>query len=367
MKKILGSLLLIFLHLHATKLHEHNITLSTHTPYVKEGIKVSCIMTQKDISQTMFFECTPKKSKDYYLISLKQEDIPLADTRKKSLFEYILYPLHEGNISVAFDLVVKEATDEELRSSFTIGQYKLVALKTTDTKIDIKPIKLKVKPLPQKVNLIGDYKLDFNIDKQKIDSTQQINISYHIRGEGYPKVKLSLLPKIEKVHYFEDFTDNSTLTNLDLIYTYALISQKSFEIPAINIRCFDPKREKLYNLTTDKKSIEVQKISIDKIVDSKDSYIENKFTWRVLIPYINYILIFFAGFITANIMRKYRKNKKKPNTFEEAIKCTKTTKELLQLLLSKTDPKFEPYIEELYKNRNRSLSKIKKEILNEKS
>ena len=366
MKKILGSLLLIFFHLQASQLQTHEINISTYKPYIKEGVKITTTIIQKDTTQTMFFEFTPKKSNDYDLILLKEGDIPLSNMKKKSYFEYILYPLHEGNITIEFDLIVKQATDEDMRSSFTIGQYKTSSLRTTDTKIDVDPITIEVKSTPQKVDLIGDYKLHFNIDKEEITSTQQVDISYHISGEGYPKVEMpKLLSKIKDVHYFEDIINNSTPTNLDISYNYAIISQKDFEIPPINIRCFDPKKERLYNLTTDTKNIKVQKIDIEKIVDKEDSYPENKFEWRDLIPYFNCILIFFAGFISKDIINRYKKPSSKPNNLEEAINKTKTTKELLQLLLSKTDPKLEKYINKLYKNRDISLSKIKKEILNE--
>ncbi len=368
MKRILGSLLLIFLHLQASNLETHKIDISTHKPYIKEGVKISSTLIQEDSSQTMFFEFSPKKSKDYDLILIKNENIPLSSMKKKSIFEYIIYPLHEGEISIKFDFIVKQATDEDMRSDFTIGQYQTSSLRTTDTKIDIEPIIINVKSPPQKVDLIGDYKLDFSIDKESIKSSEQLNISYHIKGEGYPKEKIPpLISKIEGVHYFEDIINNSSQTNLDISYNYAILSKKNFKIPAINIKCFDPKKEILYSLKTKTKNIKVQKIDISKIVDKEDSYPNKKFQWRDLIPYINYILIFFAGFITNNIISRYKKSIKKPNNIEEEIEQTKTTKELLQLLISKTDPKFEQYIEKLYNNRDISLSKIKKEILNEKS
>ena len=368
MKKILGSLLLIFFQLQAFQLYEQNLDISTKNPYLKEGVKISCTLTQKDSTQTMFFEFSPKQSKNYHLISLKKEDIPLPDMKKQSQFEYILYPLHEGNISIEFDLIIKQATNEDMRSSFTIGQYEVAALRTSNTKIDIKPIILKVKPLPQKVELIGDYKLEFNIDKEEISSSQQINIAYHIKGEGYPKVQITPpLSKLKGVHYFEDILNNSTRTYLDVLYSYALISQESFEIPSINIQCFDPKKDTLYTLQTDTKKIEVKKIDINDILDKEDSYPKSILQWEDLIPYINGILLFFSGFITAKLIRRYKKKPTKPNSFKQEIKNTKTKKALLQLLLSKTNPKFEPYIEKLYKNNNISLSKIKKDILNEQS
>ncbi len=368
MKKILGSLLLIFFHLQASQLQTHEINISTHTPYIKEGLKIACTLIQQDTTQTMFFEFSPKKSKDYDLILITDEDIPHPTLKKKSYFEYILYPLHEGNITIEFDLIIKQATDEDMRSSFTIGQYKTSTLRTTNTKVDIKPITIEVKSPPQKVDLIGDYKLNFSIDKEEIKSVEQVDISYHIKGEGYPKIEIPpLLSKIKGVHFFEDIINNSTQTTLDISYNYALIAQKDFEIPAINIRCFNPKKDKLYNLSTETKNIKVQKIDIKEIVDKEDSYKESKFEWKDLLPYINCILIFFAGFILKNIINRYKKLPTKPNTLEEAINRTKSTKELLQLLLSKTDPKFEKYIERLYKNRDISLSKIKREILDENS
>jgi hypothetical protein len=78
MKKILGSILIITINIFASSLCDFNLTLSNHSPYVKEGVKIEFSVTQKDISQAMFFEFTPQKSKDYELVFIKKEIIPLS-------------------------------------------------------------------------------------------------------------------------------------------------------------------------------------------------------------------------------------------------------------------------------------------------
>jgi hypothetical protein len=218
--------------------------------------------------------------------------------------------------------------------------------------------------LPDKTELVGEYELDFSLDKSEVRSNEQVNLLYHFKGDGYIKDNLKkILPEIESVHYYEDIVDNSKFFHHDVIYNYALVSQKSFKIPAISYKCFNPKTKKTYFLKIDSKDIDVKVIDQKDLLDDKNSYTTSSFDFSTLIPYVNAILIFLAGYISAYIVQKRVKTVPKIETFEKEILKCKDRNELLKLLLSKGDKKYESIMDKIYTDKNLSLKNIKKEIL----
>jgi Mg2+ and Co2+ transporter CorA len=104
------------------------------------------------------------------------------------------------------------------------------------------------------------------------------------------------------------------------------------------------------------------------MIDKIDTPSALKADWSWLKTLFGYIIVFFAGYLSA-LSGKWTKKKKHKeyHPWVEKIQSTKTSKELLQLLMAKDSKAFTSCIEKLeasiYGNENIHLGSIKKEVL----
>jgi hypothetical protein len=361
MKKNLGRvlvLLILTLNLTASDICDYNFKISNQTPFVKESVDIIFEVKQKDKNSVMFFDLTAKNSDDFELNLLGVEENKKSYHDSRSTYRYRLFPLKSGKIELDFNLLVSQATDESVEKFYTGNRDVINPMAAKKTDIDLKPLLFTVKKIKKDVELIGDYKLTFKIDKKEIQAFTQLNITYTLSGNGYKPNLKELLPKIEGVDIFLEKTKHK--------YNYALLSEKDFIIPAVNIKCFDPKKNRYYELKTPFNHIKVHKIKSETILDEQNSYPTEAFKWSSLMPFINGLLLFIAGFIVAklNISKYIKKGQKAESKFANI----KDKKELLQILISKNDNKYKSIIEQLeasiYENKKCNLKKIKDELLN---
>jgi len=372
MKKLLGSLFVFFtLYLSASDLCDYSFKVSNYTPFVKESVEIIFEAVQKDKSRVMFFELKPKESEDHELHLLEKTDMKKSYHDNRVRYRYILYPLKSGEIELGFDFKVQEASDEAVEKFYTGNRDVINPMATDDTDIELKPLVFHVKTLEKKVDFVGDFQLDVQLDKKEIDSYEQLNITYKLKGKGKAEVKKDILPKIDGVDKFLEFSGDvkSFIKGGEVVYHYALLSDENFMIPKVKIECFSPKKQKYYTLKVPTQNIKVSSIDVANLLDEKDSYSTVAFDYSKLLPYINGFLLFIAGFIVSKLdFMKYLKIKEpKLDPTVQKIKKAKDKKELLKVLLSSHDRAYKPYIKQLeesiYEEKKCDFSKLKDELL----
>lgn len=144
----------------------YTFKLNKHTPYVKEPVILTLDLNQTNHDVVMLFNFSIQKSEDY---TFQRIDIQETDSyhNAKVRYFYLLYPLKAGDINVSFDLMQMTTTDESVAFSFSGDRDHVEGIVTTDTKVDLPPLQLKVKPLPEGTLLVGDFTLTHTIRKQK--------------------------------------------------------------------------------------------------------------------------------------------------------------------------------------------------------
>ncbi len=370
MKKSLGSLLLILfvtVTLKATPLCDYDFKISNTSPYVKESVMIIFEAVQKDRSGVMFFELTAKKSKDFELHFLGKKEIKKTYHDNKTTFRYLLFPLKEGKINLDFDFKVSLSSDESVEKFYTGNRDVINPMSAKTSIVDIEPLEFNVQNIKKDIDLIGDFHLDFSLDKKEINFYEQLNITYELSGYGYIANLKKLLPEISGVDQFLQAKKNSKsyLKNEKRVFNYAMFSDKDFEIPKIKINCFSPKKQKYYTLETPIKKIKVSSVNAANILDKKDSYPSSAFNWSDYLPYLNALLLFISGFIVAklDLLKFINKGQNNKDQICEKIKNSKDKKALLQILLSSHEKRFKPMIKELessiYGKQKCDLKKIK--------
>ena len=197
----------------------------------------------------------PPKFDGFFVSEPKQKSYQNKNYNITQL-DYIITPKAEGNYTITPPSAKVAVSSQRQDPFFGFGM---------DAKwyaINAKPISVVVKPKPDNVSLVGDFKVVAHIDKEKTKANKPVNLSIKIFGEG--SLNDIELPEydIDGVSvYSDDATIKSEVKNGKIyssyIKTYAFISDHSFDIPKLELKAYSTTINKEYNLTIPSYHIEV--------------------------------------------------------------------------------------------------------------
>lgn len=378
MKNSLGKLILVLLcslWLHAEDF-KHHFRLSNTSPYVKEAVIMTLDLNQTNRDKVLFFHFALKKSPDYEFHRLNVKETEEHHTAQVH-YEYLIYPLHTGEIQLHFDLIQKATTEENLAYSFSGDRDNVKGLTTVDTQIDLPPLTLKAKALPKGTSLVGNFNLTHSLKTNKAKAYEPLPFQVTIAGSGYPPLIERLLPKDVDFTLFTEkpivkAVNSSQGTSSTVIYPMALSHSKSFDLGPIVIKAFNPKTKKSYTLGIAEQHFDIRKADAKSLVDKIDSPkpLESNWSWltTILTSLLSYLVVFGAGFLTAISLKWKRKNSTQTSDpLKEKIEACKDEKALLQLLMATDSKQFALSIEKLekslYGNGKINFNKVKQEAL----
>ena len=375
MKQNLGKFSVFILLLSATLCGE-DFTYDFHTdiqnPYCKQDVILSIDVNQTNPKHVLFFQFVIEKSDRYTAEQLEStQDHAPHHTKIHSL--YLIHPLKSGDVNLTFGLT-KRLTDDAKVKYFSSGDRDdFKKLETVDTKIDVAPIRLKVKPLPENTQLVGDYTLSYNIQKHQAKSFEPIAINIVIEGKGYPPLLDNLLPKSDN---YTRFVHKPKLTKkvdktgvyFTAIYALAVTAEKDFTLKAVEISAFNPKTKKHYMLKIPTQEFNITTVDKTTLVDTIDNPPSMNISYEWIKELLLYLLVFIAGYLSASIPRwQKRAQTTELNPLKEKIKKITDSKTLLQLLISTNNSKFNPLIvrleDALYAKTKININQIKKEAI----
>jgi len=378
MKKNLGRLLFILcimqIHLYANTIASYTLKASKYTAVVKEPIKIIFLAKQEDYTDHMFFSVKPKENKNYEIHLLNKTTNDKKYHNSTTTFVYIIFPLQEGKISVNFDFYANTASDKAIAQSYVADHDDSVGIQTAEKKITVKPLELTIKPLTETVDLVGDFTLQTAINKTEVNSYDDVNIIYTLKGNGYNNKKINLLHDIKNVHIFSEISNSyMKLSEKGFAYErkfiYALSSKRDFTIPEVNLKAYSPRTHKYYKLLSKAYIIQVTPIDTTTLLDTEDAPIsKHLIDFRGLQEFIIYFLVFFSGFLTAKLVQINIPWRKKENKLSN-IQQTKEPKELILVLINNYKNRniegFITQLEDLAYNHSvkKSFTEIKKEVI----
>jgi len=350
----------------------HTFHVSKTSPYVKEAIILTLDINQTNPNKVLLFNFDLEKSDAY---TFQRLDIEETDSYHQAHvhYVYLIYPLKDGKVYISFTLLKKVTTDDSVAYSFSGDRDNVKGLVTTDTYITLPPLQLSVKTLPKGTSLVGDFVLNYEIKKHQAQAYEPLPFQVSIKGKGYPPLLNTLLPKEGN---FTRFTEKPIVksiatkqgTQSTVSYPMALSHRQSFTLPAIMIKAFNPKTEKKYTLEVPSQDFDIQKVSEQSLLDKVDSPKALREDWSWVQTLLRYVIVFFAGYLTAISWRWKKKSLEKVrHPMIDKIENTKNEKALLQLLMATQSKQVNESIEalemSLYGDTQINLKKIKQEIL----
>ena len=352
----------------------YEFSLSNEAPYRGEATLLEVNLTQLDHSKVMMFKFNLKQSDAYlfHQVSFKEYE---QYHSLHHIYRYLIYPKKSGVVSVKFALIKSITDDDKVAYAISGDRDNVKGLVKEDVAIEVKPLLLKVKSVPKDVDLVGVFTLTHRLEKRETDAFEPVNVNIQLKGEG----RLSSFEILKKSRDFTlfmqtpklkiSYSREGTLSSLE--WDYALSAKKSFVLPEVVLKAFNPKTEKIYTLSVPKYEISVNGVDASTLLDRVDSPLPSKGVdwdfWRWI---FSYLFVFLAGFLMPRDLFKLKRvvESGEEDILAMKIESAETHKALLQILLLENDVKFSEAIllleSTVYHSKNLSLAKIKSMVLN---
>ncbi|MCF6201487.1 MAG: hypothetical protein L3J42_05135 [Hydrogenimonas sp.] len=379
-RKILALLFFAVLALSSEGASDYNckISLSKISPYLKEPFVVTFEINQTDSSKVMFFDFDVNGSDKFFVHRLDKK-VDEAYHARKERYTYLLFPLKSGKLSLDFKLLVRRGNDEMLSAAFTGGRYNVKAVETDDRYEPLLSKSIVVKLLPVEADLVGSYRVSRKVETSAVETYEPLYIDVKVSGRGFlPDLdRIEWVPPIPGVKIFKDkpvvrkrFTQEGIES--EVLFRYALISQKSFKLPKLHLKGFDTKKESVYSIDLQAYKIDVVPPRLSSVLDKKTLPTPVESPLYTIKSFIPYTLIFAAGWISALLALRLKSifpKRAGEDEWRERVKSSRDSKELLKLLLQRDASKFGDWIDRIerscYKGEKIDLKAVKREILNE--
>ncbi len=289
--------------------------------------------------------------------------------------EYLLFPQKVGKLKINPLKVDVQMID--ITSSNNFGFFSAVP---KVTKVYSNELSFDIKPLPQAINLIGNFDIKAFVDKTKIKQGESISYKLVISGFGnfddIQDKKLNIKdaivydnkPKVETSYENDRYKG---------IYekVYSIVPSDSIIIPSQSISYFDKQSQKVITKKTQEFKIEVenslnssQEVVLEKAIDTpviKKDIIETKTSNSEKVIYFVLGIVFsLLIFGLLNLVKiKKNKNRRVDTPLIKQVKSSKDKQELLKVLVPFIN-KDEILDELIYKcEKEGEFSSLKKDII----
>ena len=274
-------------------------------------------------------------------------------------YQYVLFPQEEGEFTLK-PPYVRLGARVAGRSVFSDPFFGNMGMSMNWKKLFANEVKLHVKPLPNNLEVYGDFRISAEVDKKEVKANKPVNLTIDIMGQGnIEDIKKFELDIPNAVVYSDELkVSNSGITKGVVTQKVAIVADRDFTIPSVSFTYFDAKTKKPKTIKTEPISIKVVGGSTQSTVPSK---IEQKEVPQVMEPVVQqvesnstvltksqpvdkilwYILGLLSGIaltlLSWFVAKKLKGRTRKELPMVKKIKKTKTDKALFELLLPYRD------------------------------
>ena len=259
---------------------------------------------------------------------------------------YLLIPKKSGKINFKVKLKLGFSTQMVDAFGFIANRMKYKTIQKI-VNIDVKKIY---------DGIIGDYKIDLNVDKMKVEANKPVNVKLTIKGEGDLSNLGNIKINIPNVTIYDNKAKIESKIINNKIYSnyqkdFVIIADENYTIPPLSFSFYNIKTDKNQTIMT--KPIKIEVKSSKKMFLSNDKILHKVVTkTEYQTNYLYIILAFVIGGIVGFLISKIK------------FKKFELPKNLYQKLLPYADnPQIKEILNKLYNKEK--LSKEDKEFLKE--
>jgi len=231
--------------------------------YVGESFNVDLLFKQKEGAGAVDSRFEEPKFKGFWIKGHSKQSTYKDGNYNVTKISYILSAQRAGHLSI---LPAKIGIAKRVNTRDSWGMFmQNVKWKTYfSNSLDID-----VKPLPQNVKYIGDFKISANVDKTTINKNEALNLTLKIVGNGNLEDMQSFKPSIDGVTIYDE---KIVIKNNQLTQKMAFISDNDFIIKPFVLKYFDIKTKKIKTISTNEIKVKVNGVKVkEQLIVKKDA------------------------------------------------------------------------------------------------
>jgi len=327
--------------------------------YVGEPITLS--LTFKSLPHAMYdkVELSEPKLKKFWskkVQGLKQGKDGEFTTQT---YTYVLFPQEDGNFTLT-PPYVRLGTRVAGRGAFSDPFFGNIGARMNWKKLFANELTLNIKPLPNNLEVYGDFRISTDVDKKEVKANKPVNLTIDIMGQGnIEDIKKFELDIPNAVVYSDELkVSNSGVTKGVVTQKIAIVADRNFTIPSMSFTYFDAKTKKPKTIKSEPITVKVigssvqastptkieQKAGTKVVEEPKETLAEEKnivVQTKPVEKLLWYILGFISGVLLTLLLwfgfKKLKGRERKEMPFLKKIKKAKTDKALFELLLPYRD------------------------------
>ncbi len=366
------------------KLDKHNIK-------VGESVRLDLIFKQKRGTKADKIELSPPDLENFWVKEIKGVKQSLQGDYIVQRYSYMLFAQKPGDFTIP-SVVANIGTKVRRRNSmggFSDPFFDDPFFNSFISSLEWKKVfsneeRLHVEPLPDNLEVYGDFEIKASVDKKEVNAGKPVNLTITIEGEGnVDDIKKFEIDIPEAVVYADEPKIESGLKDGKYYGRFtqkiAIVADQDFTIPSIEFNYFDKNEKKEITKKTSPIEIKVKgnglTTNVPKIETSKELKEEikrdnqkNELTSKpVMKESQNGYLYLFAGILLGSVLTylflqyKPTMGKKEQKPVIDRIKRAKDDKELYNILLAFANKG--EYIKETLDKLEKNIYKDEKNII----
>ena len=219
------------------------VSLDKDEVYVGESVNVTFVFTRDMREMVRDLSFNPPTFDKLWLEQSERHQEKTQGTTQTQTLRYKVTPQSSGEF-VFDNSFVELVLIEDIQDDFGF-----IREKNNFKRVYAKAVTLKVKALPEGIDVAGDFSLDVQVDKTSVAYGEAVNMRVVIKGEGNIDDIVPFEKHIQGVSVIEDSpaVDKKQGTFVQKI---AFVGEKSFTIEPIVFRYFDIKTKTIKVLTS---------------------------------------------------------------------------------------------------------------------
>ena len=368
------------------------LSLDKNESYVGEALTLSISFKAKQNARADQVQLGEPKLEDFWVKKKEKVTHSIEGAYVVQTLHYTLFPQKSGEYTIpAIETLVGKIAPRQRQSGgfFDDPFFNSMTQQLHWQKVYSNSLKLKVNPLPNGLELYGNYQIQAKVDKQKVQANKPVNLSISVKGEG----------NIDDVKKFEldipnviIYADEPKISSKEVHGIYqgefrekiALIADQNFTIPALELNYFDKVTKTVKTVRTEPIDIEVVggsktaispastiEVSPSQVIQAPKS-VEPKVVIEKEDAYVKYLFLiigFILGVVVMLLVNFFTKKEKRGEVnMVKMIQKAKDDRALFTLLLpySKEDTRISNALNQLEENLYKKAShKIDREDLME--
>ena len=248
------------------------LALDKNESYVGEALTLSISFKAKQNARADQVQLGEPKLENFWVKKKEEVKHSAEGEYVVQTLTYKLFPQKSGEYTIpAIETLVGKIQRRQRQSGgfFDDPFFNSMTQQLHWQKVYSNSLKLKVNPLPNGLELYGNYQIQAKVDKQKVQVNKPVNLSISVKGEG----------NIDDVKKFEFdianviiYADEPKISSKEVHGIYqgafkekiALIADQNFTIPTLELKYFD-------KVTKTVKTVRTKPIDIEVVGGSKTS------------------------------------------------------------------------------------------------